>query len=313
MRTRFYKILSLAAILAIAGYLETFYPGSGFIFAAAGLYADKNIGYGKVPYRHPLNHPVHRNVEEGPIYFGRAVKDGTNPQSQVKPFNSSDGVFRGVAANYIGTKTEGQYEALEGSDIRESGFANVFVSEAVSPASPVRIRHSAVAAVATASNQTVDLGIVAGGDPTGLANDITEYSETIKIGNDFQAVIVQGQDCQTFATLVAAINAGLAGAQIAIVGNDLKITASETGEGHEIEIQIGGNLFSELNGFVAILDPVNGVDAVSAPELVGSFCTTADAGKTVLAEGVEYRGITTGPGMVALFMQAGKKKTTADV
>jgi len=307
------KYLFLIAVALIAGFVESLYSGSSLIvFAAAGLYADPDIGLGKFPVNHPLNHTVYRSVELGPIPFGRAVMDGTNPDTQIKLFSDPAVNFRGIAANYNGLAVDGEYSTLEGADVVESGIVNVKVLEAVDPSDPVRIRHVGAGTAATASSQTVDGNAIIAGDATGLANDATEYTEDIKIGSDIQSVLVVGSQAQTFTTLLAEINAGLAGAQIAISGGDLVITADVAGTGHDIEILAGGTLFNALTKFIAILDPVAGVDAVLAADTVGAFCTAADAAKTAVVSGAEFRGTTTGPGMVALFLPAGKKTVTAD-
>lgn len=312
---KFKTVLTLAVVAAIAGFIEAMYPGSGVVaFAMAGAYyANPNIGAGKEPGSHPLNWTIYRVVESGSVPFGHGVKDGTDGETQAAIFNSASAVFRGVAMDRIGTVDREKYGAGEGIDIRESGLVTAVVLEAVSPGDPVRIRHTGSGTSATASYQEVTMTSVAGGDATGLADDTTEYTESIQIGSDTQSVVVAGEDAQTFTELLAAINAGLEGAQIAINSGNLRITATSTGSGHEIDIKAGGTLFESLTEFSAFADPVDGVDAVAAADTVGAFCTTADAGKTALVSGAEFRSSTTGAGVAEIFLPAGAKTITADV
>lgn len=312
---KFKTVFTLAVVAAIAGFIEAMYPGSGVVACAmaGAYYANPNIGAGKTPGDHPLNFTVYRVVESGSVPFGHGVKDGTDGETQATLFNSASAVFRGVAMDRIGTVDREKYGAGEGIDIRESGLVTAVVLEAVSPGDPVRIRHTGAGISATASYQEVDIGAgVVGGDATGLDDDTTEYTESIQIGSDTQAVVVVGQDAQTYTTLLAAINVGLAGAQIAINAGNLRITATTTGAGREIDIKAGGTLFEALTAFSSFSDPVDGVDAVEAADTVGAFCKTADLNKTAIISGAEFRSTTTGAGVAEIFLPAGAKKIKAD-
>lgn len=307
------QFLILFVALLIAGFLEAIAGhGTGIAsLAMAGFYATESIGLGKVQRWHPLYYSVHRSVETGPMYFGRAVMDGTDPETQIKVFSSSTGVLRGIAEYYEATTVAGEYATGEGADVCESGIMNVWVTEAVDPSSTVRVVHTGTTTAATYASHTATMTSVAGGDATGLANDSTTYTAGCIVGNYNQTITVTGSAAQTYTTLMSVVNAALEGATMTIVGGNLKTTSQSAGAAYPV-VWTDTDLFASLTEFTQLEDPVAGTDAVTASEKVGCFAKTASAGKTAVVSGAEFRGTTTGAGEVALFLPAGKKTITPD-
>ena len=119
-------------------------------------------------------------------------------------------------------------------------------------------------AVATAGKDTVTFTVAkAGATATGLANDATAYTATVKVDNVDRAVSVVGSAAQTFTSLITELNVDTTGATSALVNGNLVITSSSTGSSSTIAIT-DTTLFAALTNFSAITGRYAGVAANSA-------------------------------------------------
>ncbi len=110
-----------------------------------GLYLSKALGLGRIAEHNPKTNIRTLAAEGDDIPFGHAVMDGTDPETQCKVLSSGTGKFRGVA----GYSTEASdldnsnYEEHDQVAIVDQGVVTVYVEEAVTIGSAVRIRHDA--------------------------------------------------------------------------------------------------------------------------------------------------------------------------
>lgn len=121
-------------------------------------------------------------------------------------------------------------------------------------------------AVNTSGRQAVDLnaGVVNMASVSGLANTAQQYVAVITVDGVARAISVQGQNAQTWTTLAAEINAGLAGtATVSFVGGNLVITSASVGNSSSILIS-DTSLFNSLTGFISLMIPVQGATADAA-------------------------------------------------
>lgn len=108
-----------------------------------------------------------------------------------------------------------------------------------------------------AGRHIVDMGgSVIGGNPTGLANDATEYTATITIdGTNVMPITIVGSAAQTFTTLIGQITADLAAGTVgtASINGDgnIQVDSATTGLGSTVWIE-DGDLFRSLTGFVEV-------------------------------------------------------------
>lgn len=122
----------------------------------------------------------------------------------------------------------------------------------------------ALALQARAGYQDVLLGPIppTSGSPTGLANDGTAYTATVKVDGTDRAVSVVGSASQTFATLITEINADISTwATASLISGAIRITSLATGNTSRILITDSGanHLFASLTRwFQAILPAVAG-------------------------------------------------------
>lgn len=102
----------------------------------------------------------------------------------------------------------------------------------------------------TAGFQAVDMGAaVAGGTPTGLANDATVYTATVNPdAGGAQPIAVTGSAAQIYSTLITELDTDTTGASWSIVGGDLVCTSDTTGASSTIAL-VDTDLFLTLTGF----------------------------------------------------------------
>jgi len=265
------------------------------------VYTDEERRLGQVPAYDPRQRVTTIAAEED-ITFGMAMMVGTTPE-QAKAYAGASGDFAGVARFSVdgsGVDSDNiiqSYEQYDDAGSVEEGAVVVHVTEAVTPASPVRIWHTEE--VGTQGYQTVEFSAVkSGASATGLTNDGTTYTASISIDGTPNAVSVVGSASQTITNLITEIDADLTGAAVTIVAGDLQVTSTATGATSIIAIT-DTDLFSSLTDYSAIATAVPGTDD-PIPLSVSNFCTTAVANKTTLLAGAKFRESTTAAGKVYL-------------
>lgn len=149
----------------------------------------------------------------------------------------------------------------------------------------------------------------------GVAAGAVTYGAIVTVDGTPQEVLVNGSAAQTFADLIEELNDDLTGATAAIVSGKIRITSDSTGAASTIKITDGNDsaandLCAELTD--ANVSPDSAVAGAATGAEAGQFRTTAIAGSTVLLEGAQFAGVTTGAGPVPLRL-TGSFKTTADV
>lgn len=188
--------------------------------------------------------------------------------------------------------------------------------EAVASTNYVKLRTKAAGAdkkieLAEGTGALAELGLAAGA-VTG--DDGTEYAAVVKVNGITENISISGSKAQTITTLIAQLAAQLTGATPSFVDadDDIKIESDTTGDGSSIEI-VDDDLFSSLTDINAAADAaVPGLGDPDGTLAPGNFCTTAVANKTALVANARFKGTTTGPGLVALWIQ-GPMTLTADV
>lgn len=119
-------------------------------------------------------------------------------------------------------------------------------------------------AVATAGEETVNFSEARlGATVTGLANDATAYTATVKVDGVDRAVSVVGSAAQTFTDLITELDADTTGATSALVDGNLVITSSSTGASSAIAIT-DVDLFSTLTTFSSFGPRIQGIAASTA-------------------------------------------------
>jgi len=291
------------------------------INTAQGLYTDKPRIEGEVPEHRPDQFASTKAVQ-GDIRFGRAVMTG-DADDQVKVYEGDSKVFKGVSlwskdASYEDPdETENPlivgYREDEAAGILEKGVVNVLVTEAVDLDDPVRIWRAEEAD--TAGYQEIEFDSAkAGGDSTGLANDSTAYTMTVKVDGVDKAISVVGSAAQTFTNLISEVDTDLAAAATcSIVGGNFRITSATTGDDSSVAITDGDTnpLAASLTDFAQIGTAVPGSDD-PLPANKGAFCTTAVAGKTTLLAGAKFASKTTGYGIAAIELNGRASFATTD-
>lgn len=134
------------------------------------FYSNAVLGPGQITEHNSKTMIKSRAAEEDDIIFGRAGMQGTDTIKEVKTFSGSGGKLIGVIgySPYASDLDNSKYEQYDDVSIVESGVVGVFVEEAVTPASAVRIRHTTSGAkikgsfcTSAVANQTV---LVAGAE-----------------------------------------------------------------------------------------------------------------------------------------------------
>ena len=119
-------------------------------------------------------------------------------------------------------------------------------------------------AVATAGKETVNFSAAkVGATATGLANDATAYTATVKVDGADRAVSVVGSAAQTYTDLITELNADTTGATSALVDGNLVITSSSTGASSAIAIT-DVDLFAALTSFSSLGPRIQGLAASTA-------------------------------------------------
>jgi hypothetical protein len=101
---------------------------------------------GEIPQNYTNQYPVTKAAEDA-FNFGSAVMSGT-AANQVKLFANATGPFEGVAMlSGEGRKVDANdaiigYNQYDAAGILKTGYVVVYVNEAVTPASPVRVYHT---------------------------------------------------------------------------------------------------------------------------------------------------------------------------
>lgn len=108
------------------------------------FYSNAVLGPGQITEHNPKTMIGSRAAEEDDIIFGRAGMAGTDTVKEVKTFSGAGGKFIGVIgySTYASDLDNSKYEQYDDVSVVESGVVGVYVEEAVTPASPVRIRHT---------------------------------------------------------------------------------------------------------------------------------------------------------------------------
>lgn len=107
---------------------------------------------------------------------------------------------------------------------------------------------------------------ITGTDPTGLANDTTDYTATITVDGVAKAISILGNAAQTFTDLINELNTDLgASATAAIVSGKIRVTSATSNDNSSVSIVDSGtnHLFASLTGFTAISPAVAGVGVVA--------------------------------------------------
>lgn len=109
------------------------------------FYTSRALGVGEIAEYNPKTLIRSMAAEEDDIKFGRAVMAGTTDETEVKIFAGASGVFKGVAtfSTQASDLDNSQYKQYDPVGVCDQGVIMVYVEEAVTPASPVRIRHTA--------------------------------------------------------------------------------------------------------------------------------------------------------------------------
>lgn len=128
--------------------------------------------------------------------------------------------------------------------------------------------------IAAATNNTTN--------PTDLANDATNYTATVSVDGIPYALQITGSAAQTFGDLVTELNTDLGGVATAAIGDgttatngvvvangQLGIVSATTGLTSTVTIT-DTDLFSSLDGYVALLTPVVGLPANMSLQVFGN-------------------------------------------
>lgn len=107
---------------------------------------------------------------------------------------------------------------------------------------------------------------ITGAGATGLADDTTEYTTTIRVGQsptDVTQVTVVGQDAQTFTELIAEIEEDLTDVSLSISGNKLVIEYDNPSSTVYVSVADveEDNLWAAVDGYVENLVPSRGYAA----------------------------------------------------
>ena len=109
-----------------------------------GLYLAKALGRGKIAEHNPMTNIRSYAASGVDIAFGLAVMEGVDLDKQVRLFTSGTGKFKGVAGYSISADDldNGLFTTGDMVPVVDQGVVMVYVEEAVTPSSPVRIRHT---------------------------------------------------------------------------------------------------------------------------------------------------------------------------
>jgi hypothetical protein len=156
--------------------------------------------------------------------------------------------------------------------------------------------------------------------------DLDVSADTVVV-RQLSVAITASDDWDTIAAaLQAALRAATGGSETVVVtGGEIVGSSGTQGAGSSIRItagtagSAGGDLLTAIDGLVGYtttvedevdgrtiatgittLTAVDGADDPSPLKEPGNFATTAEAGKTALLSGCEFKGRTPGPGLVAL-------------
>jgi hypothetical protein len=99
---------------------------------------------------------------------------------------------------------------------------------------------------------------LAGSNASGLANDATVYTTTIKVDGVTFPISIIGSAAQTVTLVMAAFNTQLEGmAKAVIYGGNLLVTSTSFGATSTV-LMVTGTLFPALTGFVCITGTIGG-------------------------------------------------------
>lgn len=313
-RFNIYIFITLIMAFVVEFYMQ---PGFGAFFAIAAippayLYGDPNLPPGKTAEHHPAEY-IFSKITEGTVPFGVLVVQGSENYLS-KIISSASDKVDGISVWSKDASGISQDQYLDGDSmgVMDTGIVSVHVEEAVQEGDPVRVRHTTEDKIS--GYQIISFSAAkTGTDTTGLANDSTEYTETISVNGSAQDITVIGSAAQTFATLINELNADLEGAEASIDGDgNIKIFSLIPGDESTIEIASGGNIFSTLTNFDILETSVSGSANPDPTKEAGYFLTSAEAGKTALLENAEFKGNTDGAGTVAVLIDR-PLKLSADV
>ena len=136
----------LLAVACIAG-IEFAFHGTLYSLAAVpvhGLYTDDNQSPGRVYQNHPNTNIRSLVCEVTDIPFGHLVKLGTDPVGQCAIFDNPAATIAGVALWAADASDIENEKYLDGDvvGVLDNGIVIVYSEEAVTPGSPVRVRHT---------------------------------------------------------------------------------------------------------------------------------------------------------------------------
>lgn len=106
------------------------------------LYTSKPLGFGRIAEHNPLTNIRSKAAENNLVKFGRAVREGTDAETQVDIYNSATGTFKGVAGYSTSAKNIDNSLFNDGDSVPlvDQGIVTVEQDEAIVIGDPVRIR-----------------------------------------------------------------------------------------------------------------------------------------------------------------------------
>jgi hypothetical protein len=188
---------------------------------------------------------------------------------------------------------------LTGATIELTTDGNILVRSELSDAGVSNIATTTVSLLAalTGFNATV-AATVGGTNPTGLANDATQYEASVTVDGIPYALQITGSAAQTFGALVTEMNTDLGAVATAVIGDgttatngivvpngQIGIVSSSTGITSTVSVT-DVDLFSSLNDFEGLLTPVNGLPANMSLQVYGNGYDQPATGVYLGLEGI---------------------------
>jgi hypothetical protein len=157
-----------------------------------GLYTQKAPGLGRIPRYDPITYIRTFAAGDAGIKFGSGLfRDGTDPILARVPSSSNKTYFIGVAVNAPDTHesdyTTKAYTSGSAVGVCDHGPIMVYVEEAVTPSSAVRLRHTVSAGDATCVPG--DFLVTADAGKTVLLSGGIEFRGTASSGNQVELYI----------------------------------------------------------------------------------------------------------------------------
>lgn len=113
-----------------------------------GIYTSKALGLGRVAEHNPITNIRSKAAENNNVTFGRAVREGTDAETQVDIFNSATGTFKGVAGYSTSAKNIDNSKFNDGDSVPllDQGVFTVYTQEVIVIGDAVRIQHTGAGA-----------------------------------------------------------------------------------------------------------------------------------------------------------------------